>query len=182
MPVIFKPDVNFLEDEIGLLVTDQSDSYRESTRSAIMSVREQCQADYSDLCSLPNILATNLKGRSLHFQNPLSAPNFPPPTDHLFKGGLGYGNPGNACMNKNYENLTPDCRYAVDQVYQTRMNYWQSVTDYGNSRYGGPRIGGLINALFGYHFVALMLCLQYFFRLSMTNARAKHDLAALGNY
>jgi hypothetical protein len=51
MPVIFKPDVNFLEDEIGLLVTDQSDYYRESTRSAIMSVRQQCQADYSDLCN-----------------------------------------------------------------------------------------------------------------------------------
>jgi hypothetical protein len=172
MPVIFKPDVNFLEDEVGLLVTDQSDYYRESTRSAIMSVREQCQADYSDLCSLPDILATNFTGRSLHSENPLSH------TDNLFKGGLGYGNPGNACMNKNYENLTPDCRYAVDQVYQTRMNYWQSVTDYGV-----PRNRGLNTiVLFGYHFVALMACFVYFSRVRAETARTKRDLAALGNY
>jgi hypothetical protein len=170
MPVIFKPDVNFLEDEIGLLVTDQSDYYRESTRSAIMSVREQCQADYSDLCSLPNILATNLKGRSLHSENPLSA------TDYLFKGGLGYGNPGNACMNKNYENLTPDCRYAVEQVYQTRMKYWQSVTADGGHR------NDHITTLCMYHLIVLIACFVYFSRLSTENARAKHDLAALGNY
>ena len=170
MPVIFKPDVNFLEDEIGLLVTDQSDYYRESTRSAIMSVREQCQADYSDLCSLPNILATNLKGRSLHSENPLSD------TDYLFKGGLGYGNPGNACMNKNYENLTPDCRYAVDQVYQTRMNYWQSVTDYGD------RGNNLSTTLCMYHLIVFIACFVYFSRLCTETARAKRDLAALGDY
>ena len=175
MHVIFEPDVDFLEDEIGLLVTDQSDYYRESTRSAIMSVREQCQADYSDLCSLPNILATNLKGRSLHSENPLSD------TDYLFKGGLGYGNPGNACMNKNYENLTPDCRYAVEQVYQTRMKYWQSVIDYGDRGNGGYN-GGLIITLCMYHFVAFMVCFQYFCHLSKETARAKRDLAALGNY
>ena len=170
MPVIFKPDVNFLEDEIGLLVTDQSDYYRESTRSAIMSVREQCEADYSDLCSLPNILATNLKGRSLHSENPLIA------TDYLFKGGLGYGNPGNACMNKNYENLTPDCRNAVDQVYQTRMKYWQSVRDYGD------RGNNLSTTLCAYYFIVLMACFVYLSRLSTEIARAKHDLAALGDY
>ena len=170
MPVIFEPDVDFLEDEIGLLVTEQSDYYRESTRSAIMSVREQCQADYSDLCSLPNILATNLKGRSLHSENPLSS------TDYLFKGGLGYGNPGNACMNKNYEKLTPDCRYAVDQVYQTRMKYWQSVRDYGDRR------NGLIMTLCAYHFIVLMACLVFFFHLKEETARAQRDLAALGDY
>ena len=170
MPVIFKPDVNFLEDEIGLLVTDQSDYYRESTRSAIISVREQCQADYSDLCSLPNILATNLKGRSLHSKNPLSS------TDYLFKGGLGYGNPGNACMNKNYENLTPDCRYAVDQVYQTRMNYWQSVTDYGD------RSNGLITTLCMYPVSVLVPFFFCLLRVITQTARAKRDLAALGDY
>ena len=175
MPVIFKPDVNFLEDEIGLLITDQSDYYRESTRSAIMSVREQCQADYSDLCSLPNILARNLQGSSLHSENPLSA------TDYLFKGGLGYGNPGNACMNKNYENLTPDCRNAVDQVYQTRMKYWQSVTFDRHSRIQSSNYF-LITTLCMYHFVAMIECFQYFFRVSGETARAKHDLAALGNY
>jgi hypothetical protein len=169
MPVTFRPDVNFLEDEIGLLVTDQSDYYRESTRSALMSVREQCQADYSDLCSLPNILATNLKGRSLHSENPLNP-------DYLFKGGLGYGNPGNACMNKNYENLTPDCRNAVDQVYQTRIKYWQSVTDYGD------RSIFLITTLGMHHFIVLMACFFYFLRLREETARAKQDLAALGDY
>jgi hypothetical protein len=79
-------------------------------------------------------------------------------------------------MNKNYENLTPDCRYAVDQVYQTRMIYWHSVTDYGDRR------NVLVTILGMYHFVALMACFVYFRSLSAETARAKRDLAALGNY
>lgn len=178
MHLIFKPDVDFLEDEMGLLVTYQSDYYKGSFRSAIMSVREQCQADYSDLCSLPNILATNLKGRRLHLPNPLRLP-YRPPTDDLFMGGLGYGNPGNACMNQNYENLTPDCRYAVDHLYQTRVNYWQAVTDDGNGRNEGSN-QGLIGALWMYHIIAFLACAIYYWRVSAKTVQGKRALAAQG--
>ena len=172
------PDVNFLEGEMGLLVTYQSDYYRGSFRNAIMSVRKQCQADFIYLCSLSTILATNLRGRSLHLPNSLSLP-YSPPTDELFMGGLGYGNSGNACMNQNYENLTPGCRYAVDNVYQTRTNYWQAVTDYGNGRNEGS-CQGLIYAMWIYHIIAFSACVLYYVHVRSETAQAKRALAAQG--
>lgn len=174
----FKPDANFLEGEMGLLVTHQSDYYRGFFRNAIMSVREQCQADYSDLCSLSTILATNLRGHSLHLPNSLSIP-YRPPTDELFMGGLGYGNSGNTCMNQNYENLAPDCRYAVDNVYQARMLYWQAVTDYGNGRNEGSN-RGLIYAMWIYHSLAFLTCILYYCHVRSETAQAKRALAAQG--
>ena len=161
---------------MGLLVTYQSDYYRGSFRSAIMSVRQQCQADYSDLCSL--FMSTNLRGRSLHLPNSLSLP-YRPPTDELFMGGLGYGNSGNACMNRNYENLTLDCRYAVDQLYQTRANYWQAVTDYGNGRNEGSS-QGLMCALWMYHIIAFSACTLYYYHARSEREQAKRALAAQG--
>ena len=180
MVVNFKPDVNFLEDEMGLLVTSQSNFYRGFFRSAMMSVREQCQAFYSDHCSIPDVLATNLKGRSLDSPYHVGYP----PTDDLFMGGLGYGNPGNECMNQNYENLNPDCRHAVYHLYQTRMNYWQAVTDCGNDN-GNDRNEesnqGLIGALWMYHIIAFLACVLYYCRVSEETAQAKRALAAQGN-
>jgi hypothetical protein len=183
----FKPDVNFLEGEMGLLVTYQSDNYRGSFRNAIMSVREQCQADYSDLCSL--FTATNLKERRLHLPNFLSLlyrphndyqyMGFRIPTDELFMGGLGYGNPGDACMNQNYENLTPDCQHAVDYLYMTRMSYWQAVVDYGNGRNEGLN-QGLIYAMWMYHVLAFLTCVQFYCRKSKEREQAKRALAAQG--
>ena len=183
----FKPDVNFLEGEMGLLVTYQSDYYRGSFRNAIMSVRKQCQADYSDLCSL--FTATNLKKRSLHLPNSFSLlyrPHydyqygFRSPTDELFVGCLGYGNPGDACMNQNYDNLTPDCQYAVDNVYMTRMSYWQTVVNYGNGRNEGSS-QGLIYAMWIYHIIAFLTCVQFYCRVTEEREQAKRALAAQGN-
>ena len=172
---ITKPDVNMLEDVIELLNIDQTDSFHYAARDALWLVRRQCQVDYSNLCSS---VPENLRVTRRDLQIPSSISHQPP--HYFFRGGLGYGSFGNDCMNGNYGVLSPDCQDAVDQVYQTRMHYWKTVTDYGKGRNESPD-RGLVGALWMYHIIAFLACAFCYRRIRIEARQAKLAQAAAGN-
>ena len=174
---VTEPDATLLRDTMGLLVTYQSDSYESRAISALMSIRRECQADYSNLCSAVNVPTANL--RRPNPPNP-SSPLHQFPPDYLFRFGLGYGPIGSDCMQQNYEYLSPDCQYAVDYVFQTRMNYWKTVTDFGKGRNNGLD-RGLVGALWMYHIIACLACAFCHRRISLQTSKVKSALAAEGN-
>lgn len=68
--------------------------------------------------------------------------------DQVFEGKLGYGEAGDVCMYRNYNQLSSGCRQSIQTLFETRDDYWsdqQSITKHGHDE-GHP--GGMVLLLF----------------------------------